>query len=348
MDDMAHSQAPLTGPRHAARWTFPQAALATVAAVFAVAVTPLFFASMFMTVLDLLRSSPYGAWPWVVPLAAEGCFTALFLMDVVIVLRRKPRGRLRSAPWLFAAGSLVLNFLAGHGNPASVTGHVMVTLAFFFTVIEGEEAVRKLAVADRDARIAEIMADARRYAIDVVRDRRGRLWRWRVPVLLRRDITSGRLCDEVRQAVELAVSVGRSSGWRGPVLEWVTKELRLPDEAAAADRKALEQITRSEPEAPLGVIPETVSEDNPKALPRQASKAPAKPALKLTPGRARSMTPEQVAGHVEAMLEEYGDVGVPRIKKDLHVGGDKAQQALDIARRRRLSVVPGATRKTGS
>ena len=356
MNDMAHSQAPLGSPRHADRWTFPQAALASLAALFAVAITPLFFASLFVTGWDLLQSAFYGAWPWIVPLATEGCFMVLFLLDVVTTLRRKPRGRLRFAPYLFAAGSLVLNFLAGHGHPAAITGHVMVTLAFFTTVIAGEDAVRKLAVTDRDARIAEMMADARRYAIDVVRDRRGRLWRWRVPVLLRRDISSGRLCDEVRQAVEMAVSIGRSSGWRKPVLEWVAKELRLPDEAEAADAEALRAIARSAVRSELAsdsgatsVIAPEVSPVVPPEAPRNASGNASRSASakrRLVPSKA---TDDELAELVLPLFDGPDEVkkyGVLKAIKEASGGagiGDKrAGEILELAQRkhRERRVVP--------
>jgi hypothetical protein len=54
------------------------------------------------------------------------------------------------------------------------------------------------------------------------------------------------------------------------------------------------------------------------------------------------MSPERVAEHVSAMLEEYGDVSLNRVKDDLHVGTEKAQAALGIARRqmRNGTVVP--------
>jgi hypothetical protein len=343
-------------PAHARdNWTWPQAILAGAAGLFAAAITPLFFASLFMAVRDLLQSSSYGAWPWIVPLATEGCFMVLFLLDVVTVLRRKPRGRLRFAPYLFAAGSLVLNFLAGRGHPAAITGHVMVTLAFFVTVIEGEDAVRKLAVADKDARVAEMMADARRYAIDVVRDRRGRLWRWRVPVLLRRDIRTGRLCDEVRAAVELAVSVGRTSGWRQPVLDWVTRELRLTDEAEAADRKALQEITRKSSEATAQDAPERA----PEGMPREDSQKPPRKDAgttaqdgseilpRLTAAKAKTMTPAQLAPYVEALMDEHGNVPVSRVMDRCHVGQPKAKEAIEEAARlrRRRTVVAIGERK---
>jgi hypothetical protein len=355
MDGMTHSQAPLTSPRHAARWTPLQVFLAVLAAAFAVAITPLFFASLFVTVWDLLRSSGYGSWPWIVPLATEGCFVVLFLLDVVTVLRRKPRGRLRFAPYLFAAGSLVLNFLAGHGHPAAITGHVMVTLAFFVTVIEGEEAIRKLAVADKEARIAEMMADARRYAIDVVRDRRGRLWRWRVPALLRRDITTGRLADEVRTAVEMAVSVGRSAGWRAPVLEWVTRELHLSDEAEAADERARAAIavtSRVDSPVAAGAVPAEppradVLVATPAATVKPAAPASARP-NRLVPSKASD---DELAEVVLPLFEGGAEVTRYKVVKAIRgaaggkagIGDERADRVMELARRKR--VVPIGERK---
>ena len=88
MSDMTNQS-----PRHGTRWTFPQILLAAFAALFAASITPLFFAGMFVTVWDLLRGAGYGSWPWMVPLAGEGVFMVLFLSDLLLVLRRKPRGR---------------------------------------------------------------------------------------------------------------------------------------------------------------------------------------------------------------------------------------------------------------
>lgn len=347
MNGMTSHSKPET-PRHGAPWTNLSRLLAVTAATVAIGITPLFFASLFITVRDLLAASRYGAWPWIVPLASEGCFLALFLMDVVLVLRRKPRGRLRFAPYLFAVGSLVLNFLAGHGDVAATAGHVMVTLAFFVTVIEGEEAVRKLALADRDARIAEMMADVRRYAIDVVRDRRGRCWRWRVPVLLRRDITSGRLSDEIRQAVESAVSEGRSSGWRQPVLEWVARELRLSDEADAAEarvtvamaRSAAESASASASVASAAVPPVVPPPAAPVVTPKTTPEVAAKP-RRLVPARASD---DELVELVLPLFEDGSEVTKYKITKKVKetaggktgIGDERAGRILELARRKRV------------
>ena len=347
MSDMTNES-----PRHGTRWTFPQILLAAFAALFAASITPLFFAGMFVTVWDLLRGAGYGSWPWMVPLAGEGVFMVLFLSDLLLVLRRKPRGRLRFAPYLFAAGSLALNAMAGHGRAAATAGHVLVTLAFFAMVIEGEEVFRKLAVADRDARVAEMMADARRYAIDVVRDRRGYWWRLRVPALLRRDIRTGRLSDEIRQAVELAVSVGRASGWRAPAMEWVTRELRLGDEAEAADAKALAAISRSAAADDSAIAPVITSPDAPevttKATPQIAPKA-----HRVVPSKASD---DELAELVLALFDDGSAVTKYAVIKKVRdaaggkasIGDKRAGDILELARRKHRAqrVVPIGDRKS--
>ena len=104
------------------------------------------------------------------------------------------------------------------------------------------------------------------------------------------------------------------------------------------------------PEAHPATVSETSMETMPEARPEHAPrerskhvpKQTRKPALTLAPGKARDMSAEHVAEHVAAMLEEYGDVSVNKIKKDLHVATGKAQAALEIARRemRKRTVVP--------
>jgi hypothetical protein len=243
---------------------------------------------------------------------------------------------------------------------------VMVTLAFFFTVIEGEEAIRKLAVADRDARVAEMMTDARRYAIDVVRDRKGRLWRWRVPVLLRRDILTGRLCDEVRQAVELAVSVGRTSGWRQPVLEWVTRDLRLTDEAEAADERAriaISDAASRSASVPSDGRPSVASDEMPTALATEAASVPTpevatEPAAagttEVTPKRRRAAlakaTDDELADLVLPLFDDLAEVKKYNVIKAIRearggrgISDERAGRILELARRKR--VVPIGERK---
>ncbi len=169
--------------------------------------------------------------------------------------------------------------------------------------------------------------------------------------LLRKRVRGGRLPEAVRKAVKGSLANEYAPGWEDEVTAWVTAALALPAHIAANlenTRAAISVSTvRDMPELAPEFASSTVPGEPP-SVPEAAPGANLKPVpertpkatLKLAPGKARSMSPEQVADHVEAMLEEYGELSVNRIKKDLHVSTEKAQQALDIARRRRLSVVP--------
>jgi hypothetical protein len=172
--------------------------------------------------------------------------------------------------------------------------------------------------------------------------------------LLRKRVRSGRLPESARRAVRGSLANEYAPGWEDEVTTWVTAALALPAHLAANLENTRAAIAAAPSGGVSGATPETVTKqalepapadvpDEPPSMPGTRSEAStkptAKPALKLAPGKARGMSPEQVADHVEAMLEEYTDVSVNRVKKDLHLGTEKAQQALDIARRRRLSVV---------
>jgi hypothetical protein len=138
------------------------------------------------------------------------------------------------------------------------------------------------------------------------------------------------------------------------VLEWVTGELRLTARAAAADRKALEEITRDAPgnpaedssRRPPEDAPGKPPQDTPEKTRRNSSAdrpqdgAGALP--KLTAAKAKTMTPEQLAPYAEALMDEHGDVPVSHVMDRCHVGQPKAKAAIEAARRelRRRTVVP--------
>ena len=206
------------------------------------------------------------------------------------------------------------------------------------------------------------LEQARLYARDLIRATPGE-YRPAWSSLLRKRIRSGRLTETARKAVRGSLAGEYAPGWEEAVTEWVTTALALPAHLAAnlentraaivknAAQSVFETDPGNVPAAVPGHAPGQVPDEfpdtpgmRPGATLKPVPKATPKPALKLAPGRARSMSPEKVADHVEVMLEEYGDVSVKRIKDDLHVGVDKAQAALDIARRRRLSVVRTGTR----
>lgn len=300
--------------------------------VAAVILAPVFFAVMFVSVTDLVRPSFHGL-AWTVPVATEGCFALLYALDLLLQWAGKPMGWLRLTPYPFAAVSLWLNVASANGDVPGMVGHGAVTAAFFLPVIAFEAAVRKLAVTDLDA----AMADARTYAIDLCRSERGRLWRYRVPTLLRRQITSGRLPDEVRSDVALKVEIGRTSGWEAAVRTWVFAELNIDAVARAANARAVADITSSitgaasprvtetSPEAtpgdPSDGMPETPSETPSRDKPRRPSKP-----------RPRVMSDDELMPWVREALEADAEVSVNAFRKVVGTGPDRAKRLLERGR----------------
>jgi hypothetical protein len=297
-----------------------------------------FFADMFLTVTHLLHPS-FGGWAWTVPAATEGSFTVLYLLDLLLQAKGKPMGWLRFAPYPFAAASLFLNVYAAGGSLPGITGHAVVTVAFFLPLLAGEATVRSLSVSDETMCLAGEIADARRYALDLIRDREGIWWRFKVPSLLKRQILRSRPPAIVAAAVADGARFGGASKWESLVEEWVTAGLTQHARIAAKverKKRAIEREARPEPvqearpaaiAAPAPVMPEPVPEPRPQARPKRA----AKPALRLPASKSRSMSPEQLAAHVRAMKDEYGSVSINRVKTDLSLGTDKAKLAHQIA-----------------
>ena len=158
------------------------------------------------------------------PAATEGSFLFLFLLDVLLLLARKPQAWLRGAPFLFAAMSLALNVWGGHGSVLLSIGYGAVTLAFFVPIVAGEQAIRSMSVTDEDVRQGEEMKAAMRHASDLVRSRVG--WRrWRAPSLLRIQIRHRRPPAYIAAAVRDGAAFGGAAKWEEPVEEWVIKGL---------------------------------------------------------------------------------------------------------------------------
>jgi Bacterial regulatory proteins, lacI family len=213
-------------------------ALRGLAITVGIALSPLFFLDMFRNVRDLLHAS-MGATSWITPAATEGSFLFLFLLDILLLLARKPQAWLRYAPYLFAVMSLALNIWGGHGNPLPMLGYAAVTLAFFAPVVAGEQAIRSMSVSDSEVRQAQEMKAAMRHAADLMRSRTG--WRrWRAPSLLRIQIRHCRPPAAVVEAVAEGAAGKGAARWEEPVEEWVmkalTRNVRLAARMAAEER----------------------------------------------------------------------------------------------------------------
>lgn len=327
--------------------------LAVGVAAFGLVLTPIAFAVMYVTVTGLLRPS-FGSLAWTVPVGTEAGFIGLFLADLLLEWIRKPLWWLPAVPYLLAAVSVALNALAGAGAPAGILGHEVLPVVFFGYLIAAKAIVRRFALTDESRQQEIALRDAKAHARDMLRSALGVGWRFRTPVLLRRQLRSGRLPAKVMEAT----TSGSATEWEDAVEAWIAAAVTLPERTAEALRAARAEPVRSTPadvpEAAAEASPETVPEhapDTAEPAPRTHSQArpkrPSRPALKLTAARSRSMSPDKLAEHVEAMFAEYGEaaVSVNKIKADLSVGTDKAAKARAIAVAGRARVVPFGDRR---
>ena len=334
------------------RLTSGQKWLAAVILLLALAVTPVFFIVMFITV-NLILGPYFDGWARTVPVATEITFTLLFLWAVLLEWLRRPRRALWIAPYLFAAISVFLNVWAFHGSIPGMAGHLAVTLAFFIPVTFAKMGVRSLLVTDDELARAVVLADAQAHARDMLRSALGFWWHFRAPVLLRRQLRSGRLPAKVLEAVESGARFGGATAWEPAVETWIAAAVAIPERtaeilrAARAEASAHTSSSTPEPAPEAAAAPASGTPSSAPAARPQASAKPARtPALKLTAARSRGMSADTLAEHVSAMLDAYGDaVSVNRIKADLSVGTEKAKAALEIARRDRARVVPIGERR---
>jgi hypothetical protein len=339
---------PLTAPKHARKpWTIPQAILAGACTVLGVAIAVFGFTDIYLSVTHLLHNW-WGDWSWTVILLGEGAALGAYLASLLADLRlaKVPRALglvLAGYLALFAAGSLTLMLYAGHASAPDLVSHAIVPVSFFGYLLLAKVLVRHLS-APPPSVLDGALADSRRYAMDLLRDRKGVLWRWRpsVPSLLRRQVLTGRLPAVVTAAVRKSLAE-YGDPWERAVRAWVLGEegLNLSARAEADSRKAASEIARDEvpgePEPVPQTMPETAPGTVPEARPQARPQARSGVALKLSPGKSRGMSPGELAEHVAAMLDEYGTVSQAQVKRDLSVGTEKAKEALRLALKRRMA-----------
>ena len=235
-------------------WTVPEAILAGACALLGLAITVFAFADIYLTVTHLVAPWFHG-WSWTVPLCAEGFFSGTYAGWLLLELRDDPPRTVRVVLAMlltsFAAASLALNLAASEGAADSVA-HGVVVAAFFGYLMFAKIMVRRLTADPADKAMDTALAAARLYAIDVIRAERGRLWRLSVPALLRRNVLTGRLADEVREVITERVESGRTAGWEKAVRTWVLGPdgLALHEQSAAEAEGVRESITRALPTAP--------------------------------------------------------------------------------------------------
>jgi hypothetical protein len=286
--------------------------------VVGVALSPLFFADMFTNVRHLLLPG-MGDRSWIVPAATEGSFLFLFLLDVLLLLARKPQAWLRYAPYLFAAVSLALNIWGGHGSPLPSIGYGAVTLAFFVPIVAGEQAVRSMSVSDDDVKEAAEVKAAMRHASDLVRSYTG--WRrWRAPSLLRIQIRHRRPPASVASAIRDGASFGGAGKWEEPVEEWVIRSLTRNARMAArmaAERAAIDATAPAPPDT---------------TPPRQEPRQPARQGGATEVARKRAKAKRLLSATPAPTLADVADKTglsertVSRIKSSMPASLDEARQ----------------------
>jgi hypothetical protein len=328
------------------RLTGGQRLLAAFIAFLAIALTPVFFTVMYMAVTHLLAGS-FGTWSWTVPVATEISFTLLFLLWVLLEWRDRAPGWLKFAPYPFAAASLWLNVYSSRGDLPGMVGHGVVTIAFFVPLLAVKAAVSRLTVSDEERKHAVAARDAIAHAKDILRAA-DRLWRFRAPVLLRRQLRTRRLPAAVSEAISQGVMSGGSSKWEPAVEAWITRCLVLPEGVAAqlaAAREAVSQLTPAAtpepvPQSSVPVTPEPAS-GQPEAV------APVTPAAR--PRRKVPATPRIISGAdlkrlVKAEFDVNPAVSVNAAAKNLGRSRDRVRPLLEQVRAE-AHVSPIAARK---
>jgi hypothetical protein len=296
--------------------------------------TPLAFLVMFLTVNDLL--GPYmDGWAWVVPLGTEVGFMGLFLADILLEAKGVPAAVLHMMPYLFAALSLWLNVEAARGHVVGMVGHSVLPLVFFGYLLAAKLLAKRLSVSTSERQRRTDVSDALAHARDILRAA-DRWWRFRAPVLLRRQIRSGRLPAAVLEAIDQ----GGASRWE-PVLEsWITRSLALPEGVAAqlaAAREAASQVTLA---ATPEVTPELPAQVNPEAVPGHAPSQPeVTPAAtpQVRPRRKPAARPARISDadlkrEIKAEFDADPSVSVNAAAKKLGRSRDRIRPLLEQVR----------------
>ncbi len=236
---------PAPAPPRVRALTLGQLWLAAVAVALELALAPVFFAVMFVTVNGMLAAS-FKWWAWTVPVSTEITFVLLLVLAVLFEWMRRPVPVLWKLPYLFMGLSSFMNVWAGRGSVADLAGHLAVTAAFFIPMGFAKTTVRKLIVTPAERARAQSLADARAHAYDVLRAAFGVLWRYRTPALLRRQLRSGRL----PAAVMAAVDTCDAGTWEPVVQAWITAAVTLPGQVGQSLRAAAAAASaRHEPDS---------------------------------------------------------------------------------------------------
>jgi len=346
------------GHRAGGGWTAWELGLAAVYGLLCAAVGFFAFVEIYFTVTHLVHQW-MGDWAWIVPASAEGMFTGLYAGWLLLDLKDTPP---RAVTWMLgalltasAAGSYWLNIYAARGAVPDAIAHVIVVTAFYGQLLFAKILVRRLKVTPEERAAAVTLADAQAHARDMLRSGLGLSWRFRAPVLLRRQLLSGRLPAKVMEAIGSGARYGGATVWEPAVEAWIAAAVTLPERTAEVLRAARAEASAPPPATPsqdppastAGTPPGEASGSTagtaggtPAASPSQA---PVTRGRRLVPAKASD---DDLAALIIPLLAE-GDVSPTRVVKVIReqaggrasIGHERAGKVLALAAQQAQRVV---------
>jgi hypothetical protein len=344
--------------RNTGSWTFWECTLAAAYGLLCVLVGFFAFIEIYFTVTHLVH--PWmGDWAWIVPASAEGMFTGLYAGWLLLDLKDTPP---REVTWMLgsllaasAAGSYWLNIYAARGIVPDAIAHVIVVTAFYGVLVMAKILVRRLRTTPEERAARTALADAQAHARDMLRSGLGFWWRFRAPVLLRRQLRSGRLPAKVTEAVASGARFGGSTVWEPAVETWIAAAVTVPERTAEVLRAARAEASAppagtaspEAPAAPAGAPPGGDSE---------TSGGPARTAARGTSAKRRLVPSKASDDELAALLVPLlaaGTVGPTRVVKVIReaaggkasIGHERAVKVLALATSRAQRVVPIGERR---
>ena len=236
-----------TSPRHA---RFVSAKVLIKDNPLLVVIAGIGFAVSFQTIADLARAQHMPGNPVLYPVLIDVGFLAAVIEERHAIRDGRSDIAPRVLAWLLGALTIYVN---AHGSPSGdwlgLSLHVAgPALWIAFLELTRWRKIRK-AKAPGEEEIAR--ADARRYAIDLLRAELGRRWRLSAPRLMRRQVVTGRLPHAVTAAVRESVSSPYADPWEPVVERWVvdglTKGVKVAAEVTREKQAIRASAVASEP-----------------------------------------------------------------------------------------------------
>ena len=331
-------------------WTGAEMVLGTAVMLLGFAIAVLGFLDIYLSITHLLHPI-WGDWSWTVIVLGEGSFAGCYLGWLLLVLRDRLPARVRvflvAYLAVFASGSLVLMVYAGRGSLPGIASHVIVVAAFYGFLLFVKVLIHRLSADPAQRALEEELADVRRHATDLVRDRCGAFWRFTAPRLLRRQITSGRFPHAVTAAVQESLTEYGPS-WEPAVGTWIADGLAVRAKAEVQAETVHQDISRKASEARAVTARETAPvtpheapsgdmQETPSATPsRERSRKPSKP-------RPRAMSDDELMPWIRDLLAADPLPSVGAARRATGTGPDRAKRLLERGqeeeRQNRMAVV---------